>query len=599
MTTKPKARRFRLRRDEALPETPRDPAPARPAPQPAASGQDRIPRPAPQPRTSVESDSLFDETPPAQGAPHMPARPAMRPSSPAQAMSAGPQHAADVTGSAAAEAEIDAIRAEGLTGRQMRMAMRVAQKHGIKATSALDAVRLLRRQGIDPFERAALLDIVQDQAAPAARGATAPGAAPGGVGPAPQGTALVPQGGPQLPKAHRQPGPPAQVAPGERASELAQIQANIARRRKRRIALLLTRLTVFVTLPTLLAGWYFFVMATDLFATKTEFVIQQADSQQAGAGGGMGGLFAGSGLATAQDSVTVQSYLQSREAMRRLDAEHGFKAHFQSPGIDPLRRLALDTTDEAAYRLYKRHVQISFDPTEGIIRMEVIAADPETSERFSRALVQYAEEQVDQLTQRLRANQMRDARESFEEAEARMLEAQMRVLDLQERFQVLSSEVEVTLLTQQITTLEAELNQSRLSFEDLMANPRPNPARLEQTRRRIAALEGQIAGFRAQLTQGADGQTSIARIQRELVIAEADVQTRQLLLQQALTQMEAARIEANRQVRYLSMGVSPIAPDEPTYPRKFENTFLSFLVFSGIYLMISMTSSILREQVSS
>ena len=52
-------------------------------------------------------------------------------------------------------------------------------------------------------------------------------------------------------------------------------------------------------------------------------------------------------------------------------------------------------------------------------------------------------------------------------------------------------------------------------------------------------------------------------------------------------------------IRYLSVGVSPIAPDEPTYPRAFENTILAFLIFAGIYLMISLTASILREQVSS
>ena len=44
---------------------------------------------------------------------------------------------------------------------------------------------------------------------------------------------------------------------------------------------------------------------------------------------------------------------------------------------DPLRRLAIGATDEAAFRLYQDVVQVSFDPTEGIVRMEVIAADPD------------------------------------------------------------------------------------------------------------------------------------------------------------------------------------------------------------------------------
>jgi len=372
------------------------------------------------------------------------------------------------------------------------------------------------------------------------------------------------------------------------------------RRRRRRLALLAARLAVFVMLPTLLAAWYFYMIATPLYATQTEFVIQQADSQaSAGVGGGLGGLFSGTGLATSQDSVTVQSYLQSREAMLRLDQDHGFKAHFQAESMDPLRRLATDTTDEAAYRLYRRMVQISYDPTEGIIKMEVIAASPETSAQFSRALIQYAEEQVDQLTQRLRAQQMSDATESFERAEERMVAAQMRVLELQESFQVLSSEVEVTLLTQQITTLETQLNQERLSLADLLANSRPNAARVQQVERRIGALEGQIQAMRSSLTQGEGGGASLARVQRELVMAEADVATRQLMLANSMQQLEAARIEANRQVRYLSMGVSPVAPDESTHPRRFENTALAFLVFAGIYLMISMTVSILREQVTS
>ena len=47
-----------------------------------------------------------------------------------------------------------------------------------------------------------------------------------------------------------------------------------------------------------------------------------------------------------------------------------------------------------------------------------------------------------------------------------------------------------------------------------------------------------------------------------------------------------------------SLGVEPVAPDKATYPRALENTILAFLVFAGIYLMISLTGSILREQVT-
>jgi capsular polysaccharide transport system permease protein len=183
-------------------------------------------------------------------------------------------------------------------------------------------------------------------------------------------------------------------------------------------------------------------------------------------------------------------------------------------------------------------------------------------------------------------------------AEQAVIDAQRRVIDLQEKFKVLNSEVEVGLLTTQIGALETQLTQERLSLAQMEANENPNQARMEPVKRRIATLEAEIATLRARLTEGEPGGDSLARIQGELLVAQADVQTRQMLLAQALQAMENSRVEANRQVRYLSLSVSPTPPDEPTYPRAFENTLVTMLILLGIYLMISMTVSILREQVS-
>ena len=474
------------------------------------------------------------------------------------------------------EQELEAIRAEGLTGRQLRLARRIAQKHGLDPVSDLDAVRLLRRRGIDPFQRENMLELVVAGAEQQAR---------------PQLPATTRHPVPGLPSTHV--APPAGAE--ERAAGIREIQRDIARRRRRRLALLAVRLACFVLFPTLLAAFYYFRVATPMYATNTEFVIQQADS---GGAGSLGGLFSGTTFATTQDSITVQSYLQSREAMLRLDRDHGFKAHFQAPDVDPIQRLETDATNEAAYRLFRRNVKIGYDPTEGIVKMEVIAASPDASAEFSRALIAYAEEQVDRLTQRLRADQMQGARDSFEDAEAKMLAAQRRVIDLQEQRGVLSAELEVSSRMGQINTFEVELKNRRLELEELLSNERPNAARVAVAERQIDRLERLIADMRAEMTGGGQDTASLARVSGELIIAEAELQTRQLMLNQALQQLEAARIEANKQVRYLSLGVSPVAPDESTYPRAFENTVLAFLIFSAIYLMFSLTASILREQVS-
>lgn len=485
-----------------------------------------------------------------------------------------------------APADIDQIRREGLTGRQLRMARRLAQKHGLPATSDFDAVRLLRNAGIDPFQANSVMELVA--------------AAAGGMGGGNTGSralTLTPGGdGIQLPQTIKPVQLPSTEEMAERAhiAEVSKIQRDIVARRRKKSLLLAARLFVFVMLPTLLAGIYFYTIATPFYSSRTEFVIQQAES----ASSGLGGLLKGSSFATSQDSIAVQGYLQSQDAMERLDADMGFRTHFSDTTIDPIQRLAADASRTAAYKVYKRNVKISYDPTEGLIKMEVIAADPELAVKFSKALIGYAEEQVDQMTSRLRTDQMRGARESYDEAEAKLQAANLRVVELQEKNKTLSSEGEVTLIMGQIGALETQLTTERLSLAQLEANSRPNQARIDPIKRRISTLDEQIAILRSKMTVDDSSGQSLAKIQSELLVAQADVQTRQLLLAQSLQAMEAARNEANRQTRYLSLSVSPVAADEAAYPRAFENTIVVMLIFAGLYLMITMTVAILHEQVT-
>ncbi|MEM7721736.1 MAG: capsule biosynthesis protein [Pseudomonadota bacterium] len=579
MTTKPRARKFRIRRTDR---------PAATSAAPAASTATA----AAQNVDAAEND-LYVPAEDGFGDLAMPGSAAAERAQKAQDGAAGSTPAPPPT----VEEELTAIRAEGLTGRQLRMARRVAQKHGLQPSSDFDAVRLLRHRGIDPFGQSNMLELVTSQKTAGARDAK--GKAGQTALPARAETAQVPAVAPQ-------PGVPAQAQPqgpldaDARAAEIMRVQRDIAKRRRKRLVLLASRLCFFVMLPTLLVGYYYFGVATPLYATNTELVIQKAESgPSAGGGGGLGGLLGGGGFATVTESITVQSYLESREAMLRLDEELDFRGHFSDPSIDPLTRLPEDATVEDMYATYLRYLTIGYDPTEGLIKIEVAATDPQTSQAFSEALIRYAEERVDQMSQRLRLDQMAGASDSFEDAASAVSQAQQRVLELQERRGVLSAEAEVSSVFSQISAFEMELQQERLRLDEMLAVARPQPTRVEVAERNISRLESLIAELRGGLTEAQDGDASLARIQSELIVAQADLETRQLMLANAMQQVESARVEANRQTLYLSLGVFPVAPDAPAYPRALENTILAFLIFSGIYLMLSMTASILREQVSS
>ncbi|PSL22180.1 capsule biosynthesis protein [Shimia abyssi] len=559
MTTKPKAKKFRIRRSVGNGAMAAGGAGA-----PSESAG--VPQPGPKPPTSPDSQSAAAQRPQpvSDGVARDPAT--GKPPAPGQVKPA--------------EQEIDEIKREGLTGRQLRMARRMAQQNGLAATSDYDAVRLLRASGIDPFQRSNMLELVQQKTDKV--------------------PAEVEKNKVQLPQtmpADKNTLPSTETkSPAEmRAIEIGEIQRDIARRRRRRLLLLAARLSVFVFLPTLFAAWYFFSVATPMYSTKSAFLVQQAEG---GTGTGLGSLLP-SQLNVNSDAIAVQDYLTSKDAMIRLDQDAGFKAHFSSPMIDPIQRLDPDPSNEQAYKVYKKMVKIGYDPTEGSIRMEVIAADPELAAQFSNALVSYAETRADDLSQRKREDHLSDARNSLDKAKAERREAQQALVKLQTEGDLIDPEGLITALRSQISNVEVSLQEKELQLAALKDNARPNQARVQGVEGDVRRLKNLLDQLEARMTDAVVGEDSLAEKTARIQMAQADLATADIIMQSALQTLKQTELEANRQVRYLTTSVDPVASEDPSYPRSFENTVLAFLIFSGIYLMISLTASILREQVSS
>ncbi|MFK7882043.1 capsule biosynthesis protein [Roseobacter sp.] len=544
MTTKPTARKFRIKR--------RDPNALAPAANPQEPLAVEGSEPKPDAKNKVAKEARESEP----------------------------------SGSSSIADKLDAIRREGFNGRQLRMARRVAHKNDLSPTSDFDAVRLLRDMGIDPFQRSNMLQLVVSREPNETDGRAKEGSNNNSLDKLPQSVLEDKERKPEI-----------DLSPAEmRNREIAEIQRDISKRRRKKLGMLMARLSFFVLFPTFLAGWYFYNVATPMYSTKSEFLILQADNQ---GGSGIGGLLSGTQFATSQDSIAVQSYLQSKDALLRLDRDVGFKSHFTQSDIDPVQRLTTNPSNEQAYKTFKKNVKVGYDPTEGVLRMEVIAADPLVSASFSRALIDYAEDRVNALSQQKRGDQMAEARASFENAERERRAAQEALVSLQIQGATLDPQAVIVGLRSQINTIELQLLEKELQLAALLDNTSPNQSRVEGARGDVRRLNDQLKELNARMIDASQGENSLAQLSVRIQMAQADLATRDLLLQSALQQMEQTRMEANRQVRYLTISVKPVPPEEASYPRKFENTVVAFLIFSGIYLMVSLTASILREQVTS
>ena len=114
----------------------------------------------------------------------------------------------------------------------------------------------------------------------------------------------------------------------------------------------------------------------------------------------------------------MQSYLTSRDAMLRLDPGNWVSVDkaFQTE-IRSMAAPAPDATNEQTYKLYQKSVKIGYDPTEGVVNMEVIAPDPEALSRILAGADQICRRSGRPDDRRLREDQMQGSVGAGEDAE--------------------------------------------------------------------------------------------------------------------------------------------------------------------------------------
>ena len=75
-----------------------------------------------------------------------------------------------------------------------------------------------------------------------------------------------------------------------------------------------------VGLPTLVAGVYYFAIASDLYLSEAKFIVRSPKQVQTSS---IGALIQSTGLARAvDDTAVVEDFIMSRDAVRRLEQEN-------------------------------------------------------------------------------------------------------------------------------------------------------------------------------------------------------------------------------------------------------------------------------------
>jgi BexC/CtrB/KpsE family polysaccharide export inner-membrane protein len=331
---------------------------------------------------------------------------------------------------------------------------------------------------------------------------------------------------------------------------------------------------------------YFGLLVSDVYISESRFVVRSPDRP---ARNGLGVILATAGFSNASDEVrAAQGYIQSRDALKNLDADGLARKAWGSSTISPFDRfdpLGWSGSFEELYRYYTGKVGIEFDSETGITKLTVRAFRANDSQVINRRLLEQAEGLVNQLNERGQGDMIRNAQREVTEAKEQSRKAALELAAFRNQAGVIDPERQATVQLQMISKLQDELIGARMQLLQLSAIAGQNP-QIPVLRVRIKGLEKAIGDQLGQVA-GSSRSLSAAAVQFQRLQLQREFSDRQLAA--ALTALQEARNEARRQRAYVERIAQPSLPDTAMEPRRLRGilaTLIVALVAWGILVML-------------
>lgn len=347
---------------------------------------------------------------------------------------------------------------------------------------------------------------------------------------------------------------------------------------------------LFVGLPMLLAVVYFGMWASDMYVSEAHFSLR---GQQSGGSVELLALFGQASGGTAADVHIIQDYIESPALLQTLDGELGIKAHYQNLGADIFSRLGKKASLEEFNAYFLKQVTVRFDQVAGIVTLQVRAFNPEVAQQICQAILKKSEELVNRLSERAIEDSLALSRTELVRAEQRLLVARKKLRQFREDHQLLDPAAEAGAVQGLVAELRGAAARVRAELAEAKSYMQADSAKVVALAARAQALEGQILKEKIRLTGQEQGTINTVVSQYEQLSLEHDFAQKQFV--SAMTSVEASRIRAESQSRYLVSFVEPTLPEEALFPRRAYCIGLSFLASLLFFGLGSLVVAAVRE----
>jgi capsular polysaccharide transport system permease protein len=356
-----------------------------------------------------------------------------------------------------------------------------------------------------------------------------------------------------------------------------------------------------VLLPTLFFWIYAAFWQSPRFVSETRIVVREAQRQkkEQNAAIDLASALARGHAAPARDAQNAYialNYFKSRAIVVDLGGRGYFERKFARREVDHFSRLSRGAALEDLWKYWLGHVSANVDALSGVLNLRVDAFGAQDALDLATDVVRLAEELVNRITLRNRADALARAEAEVDLARRKLAEAREKLLSFRNRNALVDPGARAASLGELIGKLTLEridVVNALSAFDSTLSNDSPS-ARLHATR--LASIDRQLAELRKKLTDSEGSEAVSAQIAgyERLKLEEQFAESMYAVAQ---TAYHAARQDLERQQLYLVAIVRPTRPESASFPRVGPNTLLVFTALLILWSIVALVVASVRDQI--
>jgi capsular polysaccharide transport system permease protein len=300
------------------------------------------------------------------------------------------------------------------------------------------------------------------------------------------------------------------------------------------------------------------------------------------------------GSVSATDALTLVTFMNSPDMADYLDQKLKLREHYSQKNIDWWTRLPEDASKEDFHDYLAGMISVELDSLSQLIQVHVQAFDRQFAQSIVTAMLERSQRFVDVLNAKMTEEKISFFESQLANADKRLQDAKDELLDFQRKNQLLDAEAEAVRVSASISALNSQLiakqGQLAVSLQELKET---SPV-VRRIKAEIETLKKQMAEEKDRLSIGSNS-SPVSAIYARFAEIQANVGFLDGLYKSNLVQLEAAKVEAIKRLKYLIVVTQPSIADSSLFPDREYNVITAFIILLMIYFVVSLMIAVVRE----